>query len=62
MLNVLRENFKNRPYLKWVLGLVAAGLVLYLGNYFIGNQSGGGDWALQLLALDRVVCHCEERP
>jgi peptidyl-prolyl cis-trans isomerase D len=40
MLNVLRDSFKNTPYLKWLLGLVALSFVLYLGNYFFGNGSG----------------------
>jgi peptidyl-prolyl cis-trans isomerase D len=37
MLNVLRDSFKNSPYLKWVLIAVGVAMVLSLGSYFVGN-------------------------
>jgi len=45
MLNVLRESFKNTPYLKWVLIATGAGLIAYLGNYFVGNDATQGSSA-----------------
>lgn len=50
MLNVLRENFKQGPYLKAVLVAVAAGLVLYLGSYFACDTAGAAaaDWAARV--------------
>ena len=50
MLNVLRENFKKTPYLKWILGLVAVGLVLYLGDFFAGGSGSArqGQWAARV--------------
>jgi peptidyl-prolyl cis-trans isomerase D len=58
MLNVLRENFKNRPYLKWLLLVVAFSFVLYLGNYFFfdGSPRQPGspeDWAARV--NDQVI-------
>jgi peptidyl-prolyl cis-trans isomerase D len=46
MLNVLRESFKETPYLKWVLAIVGIGLVAYLGNYFMdsGSSAARSDW------------------
>ncbi len=50
MLNVLRENFRQAPYLKFVLLLVAAGLVLYLGSYFACEPGAIAepDWAARV--------------
>ncbi len=50
MLNVLRESFKEGPYLKMVLVAVAAGLVLYLGSYFACDSPGAvaADWAARV--------------
>jgi len=50
MLNVLRENFRNAPYLKIVLLVVAVGLVAFLGNFFSIDQSGrgAGAWAARV--------------
>jgi peptidyl-prolyl cis-trans isomerase D len=50
MLNVLRESFKKTPYLKWILILVGASLVLYLGNVFTGDAAGtgGNDWVARI--------------
>ncbi len=42
MLNVLRQSFKEKPYLRWVLGLVAVSMVLYLGSFFVGDQGSAG--------------------
>ena len=39
MLNVLRESFKKGAFLKWVLVAVGAGLIAYLGNYFVGDSA-----------------------
>jgi hypothetical protein len=50
MLNVLRDNLKG-PILRWVLGLVAISLILYLGAYFFrdsGRTGGAGDWAARV--------------
>jgi len=55
MLNVLRESFKKTRYLHWVLGLVGLGLVLYLGNYFVGDggdTSGSGRWAARVNGVE----------
>ena len=40
MLNVLRDSFKQGPWLKGILIAVAASLVLYLGSFFVGDQGG----------------------
>jgi peptidyl-prolyl cis-trans isomerase D len=50
MLNVLRDSFKRTPYLKIVLAVVAVSLVLFLGSFFVGDQSGGGggDWVARV--------------
>src|SRR5262245_49590101 len=49
MLNVMRSNLRH---LKWILGIVAFSMVLYLGSYFdtdmlFGKRRGGADkdWA-----------------
>ena len=49
MLNVMRSNLRH---LKWILGIVAFSMVLYLGSYFdadmlLGKRRGGADkdWA-----------------
>jgi len=50
MLNVLRESFKQQPYLKVVLALTGVGLVGYLGSYFAcdGTTGGPSDWAARV--------------
>jgi len=50
MLNVLRDSFKTTPYLKIILGLVAVSLVLFLGSFFVGDQSSGarGNWVARV--------------
>ena len=49
MLNVLRESFKKTPYLKWILIIVGASLVLYLGNVFTdGSGTGNIDWVARV--------------
>lgn len=46
MLNVMRENLRH---LKWVLWIVAASMVLYLGVYFGRSGTGSqGDWAAEV--------------
>jgi peptidyl-prolyl cis-trans isomerase D len=42
MLDVFRENLRS---LKWLLWVVAAAMVLYLGDFFFGSSSGGGPGA-----------------
>ena len=53
MLSTLRENFKNKPYLKVVLLGVAVGLVAYLGYYFFdpGQTAATADWAAKVNGL-----------
>lgn len=48
MLNVLRESFKQRPYLKWVLLLVAASMILYLGSYFVSSDPTQSEWVARV--------------
>jgi peptidyl-prolyl cis-trans isomerase D len=48
MLNVLRESFRQRPYLKWVLLLVAASMILYLGSYFVSEDTVQSEWVARV--------------
>ncbi len=52
MLNNLRESFKKKPYLKWVMWLTAFSLTMYLGYYFIEDTPGQGpgseEWAARV--------------
>ena len=49
MLNVLRENFREKPYLRFVLMAVAAAMVLSLGYYFTSDGSAAaGDWVARV--------------
>lgn len=50
MLNVLRDNFKARPYLKGLLLIVAISFVGYLGSMFEcgGGAPAGEDWAARV--------------
>jgi peptidyl-prolyl cis-trans isomerase D len=49
MLNVLRENFKQAPYLKLVLLAVALSFVFYLGSYFAcETEQVQSDWAARV--------------
>lgn len=53
MLNVLRESFKNTPYLKWILMLVGASLILYLGSYFVsGSGPSQADWVARVNGVE----------
>ena len=42
MLNTFRENMKDRSWPKWLLGIVAASMTLYLAAFF-GNGGGSGN-------------------
>jgi len=71
MLNVMRSNLKH---LKWILGVVAFSMILYLGSYFdrdmiFGGRSGGADkdWAavvgkqeISAAELQRTLGNIEE--
>jgi len=50
MLNVLRENFREKPYLRFVLIAVAAAMVLSLGYYFTSSDSASttGNWVARV--------------
>ncbi len=49
MLNSLRANFKEHPYLKVLLGFIALSMVGYLGSYFYDSSGGQtADWALKV--------------
>jgi peptidyl-prolyl cis-trans isomerase D len=55
MLNALRTNLKESPFLKWVLIAVGVGLVAYLGSYFAGGSSSRGGrpgWIAQVNGVD----------
>jgi peptidyl-prolyl cis-trans isomerase D len=49
VLNVLRKSFKEQPYLKWLLVVVAASFILYLGSFFTGTDAAESDsWAARV--------------
>lgn len=49
MLNVLRKSFKEQPYLKWLLIIVAASFILYLGSFFTGSDAADNEgWAARV--------------
>jgi len=52
MLNILRENLKQRSWPKWILGLVAVSMTLYLAAGVRGcddeNNPETGNWAAKL--------------
>ncbi len=52
MLNVLRDNFKTRPYLKLILALVAVAMVAYLADAFDISGRQSAEWAARVNGED----------
>ncbi len=52
MLNVLRDSFKTRPYLKFVLALVALAMVAYLADAFDISGRQSAEWAARVNGKD----------
>ncbi len=52
MLNVLRDNFKTRPYLKFILAIVALAMVAYLADAFDISGRQSAEWAARVNGED----------